>query len=88
MRATCPAHLPLQFTYYQHLALRRYCDVLPTFGHYDTEPSWCLEAQSVYVFRGADIQNILHFASDYSNHIVIQLEQNYCSTKHIVDSVL
>ncbi|ROT46962.1 ATP-dependent helicase [Candidatus Cardinium hertigii] len=44
------------------------------------------DAQSIYAFRGADIQNILHFASDYPHHQVTKLEQNYRSTQHIVDA--
>ncbi|MGI2298689.1 ATP-dependent helicase [Candidatus Cardinium hertigii] len=44
------------------------------------------DAQSIYAFRGADIQNILHFAHDYPHHQMIKLEQNYRSTQHIVDA--
>ncbi|MDN5246914.1 ATP-dependent helicase [Candidatus Cardinium sp. TP] len=43
------------------------------------------DAQSIYAFRGADIHNILHFSHDYPNHKMIKLEQNYRSTRHIVD---
>jgi len=42
------------------------------------------DAQSIYAFRGANIQNILNFRSDYSDHQVFKLEQNYRSTKTIV----
>ncbi len=42
------------------------------------------DAQSIYAFRGADIQNILNFEKDYSDLRVIKLEQNYRSTKNIV----
>ncbi len=42
------------------------------------------DAQSIYAFRGANIQNILNFKSDYPDHAVFKLEQNYRSTKHIV----
>lgn len=44
------------------------------------------DAQSIYAFRGADIQNILHFVHDYPDHQMIKLEQNYRSTQHIVDA--
>ncbi len=42
------------------------------------------DAQSIYSFRGANIQNILNFQSDYPDAIKIALEQNYRSTQHIV----
>jgi DNA helicase-2/ATP-dependent DNA helicase PcrA len=44
------------------------------------------DAQSIYAFRGADIQNILNFEKDYPDLRVIKLEQNYRSTKIIVDA--
>ncbi|MGY6523615.1 MAG: ATP-dependent helicase [Mongoliitalea sp.] len=42
------------------------------------------DAQSIYAFRGADIQNILNFERDYPDLFVVKLEQNYRSTKNIV----
>jgi len=42
------------------------------------------DAQSIYSFRGATIQNILNFQRDYSDAAIIKLEQNYRSTKNIV----
>jgi DNA helicase II / ATP-dependent DNA helicase PcrA len=44
------------------------------------------DAQSIYAFRGADITNILNFERDYADLRVIKLEQNYRSTKTIVDA--
>ena len=44
------------------------------------------DAQSIYAFRGANIQNILNFEKDYPELKVIKLEQNYRSTKNIVSA--
>ncbi len=44
------------------------------------------DAQSIYAFRGADIKNILNFEKDYPDLRVIKLEQNYRSTKVIVNA--
>lgn len=44
------------------------------------------DAQSIYKFRGSDITNILNFEKDYPESILIKLEQNYRSTKHILDA--
>jgi DNA helicase-2/ATP-dependent DNA helicase PcrA len=43
------------------------------------------DAQSIYAFRGADIQNILNFQKDYPDVKVFMLEQNYRSTQNIVN---
>ncbi len=42
------------------------------------------DAQSIYAFRGANIQNILNFKQDYPDVATFKLEQNYRSTKNIV----
>ncbi len=44
------------------------------------------DAQSIYAFRGADISNILNFEKDYPDLRIIKLEQNYRSTKNIVQA--
>jgi DNA helicase-2/ATP-dependent DNA helicase PcrA len=43
------------------------------------------DAQSIYAFRGANIQNILNFEKDYPDLKVFKLEQNYRSTQNIVN---
>ncbi len=44
------------------------------------------DAQSIYSFRGAQIQNILNFKNDYPDYQLFKLEQNYRSTQNIVDA--
>ncbi len=44
------------------------------------------DAQSIYSFRGARIENILNFQKDYPDHKVFKLEQNYRSTQTIVEA--
>ena len=44
------------------------------------------DAQSIYAFRGANINNILNFQKDYDNVKMYRLEQNYRSTKNIVEA--
>ena len=44
------------------------------------------DSQSIYAFRGAKIENILNFKRDYPEHHIFRLEQNYRSTKTIVDA--
>jgi len=44
------------------------------------------DAQSIYSFRGARIENILEFKNDYTDYQLFKLEQNYRSTQTIVDA--
>ena len=44
------------------------------------------DAQSIYAFRGANIQNILNFQKDYNECEMFKLEQNYRSTNNIVEA--
>jgi len=44
------------------------------------------DAQSIYSFRGAKIENILNFRNDYPGYNIFKLEQNYRSTQNIVNA--
>jgi DNA helicase-2/ATP-dependent DNA helicase PcrA len=44
------------------------------------------DAQSIYSFRGAKIENILNFRNDYQDYRLFKLEQNYRSTQNIVNA--
>jgi DNA helicase-2/ATP-dependent DNA helicase PcrA len=44
------------------------------------------DAQSIYAFRGANIENILNFEKDFPDVVTIKLEQNYRSTSNIVNA--
>ncbi len=44
------------------------------------------DAQSIYGFRGANIQNILNFQKDYPDALLFKLERNYRSTQNIVNA--
>ena len=44
------------------------------------------DAQSIYSFRGARIENILNFKNDYPDYRLFKLEQNYRSTRNIVNA--
>lgn len=59
-------------------SLERYCDTLTVV---------CDDQQSIYGWRGADINNILEFPRIYTDCNTISLERNYRSTKCIVKSI-
>ena len=66
--------------YSQYLILRKLAA-----GHHNI----CVvgdDSQSIYAFRGAQIQNILNFKKDYPECKVFRLERNYRSTRNIVDA--
>ncbi|MBN1599510.1 MAG: UvrD-helicase domain-containing protein [Bacteroidales bacterium] len=55
----------------------------------DTHKNVCVvgdDAQSIYSFRGAKIENILNFKNDYPGYTLYKLEQNYRSTQNIVNA--
>ncbi len=64
----------------QYVILRKLADVHQNI--------WVVgdDAQSIYAFRGANIQNIFAFQKDYPDHQTYKLEQNYRSTKNILDA--
>ncbi len=69
--------------YAQYLIVKKL--VPPDSGHQNI----CVvgdDAQSIYSFRGARIENILSFQSDYPGHKIFKLEQNYRSTQTIVNA--
>jgi DNA helicase-2/ATP-dependent DNA helicase PcrA len=63
-------------------------EIIKQFVLFDGSPlNVCIvgdDAQSIYSFRGATIQNIFQFEQDFDNTAVYKLEQNYRSTEHIV----
>ena len=65
-------------------------EILKQFTDYiDSPNNVCIvgdDAQSIYSFRGATIENILQFEQDFPNVQTFKLERNYRSTQHIVDA--
>lgn len=64
--------------------------IIKKLVHYEGSPSnICIvgdDAQSIYAFRGATIDNILNFEKDFPHLKTFKLEQNYRSTNHIVSA--
>jgi len=55
----------------------------------EKNPNLCVvgdDAQSIYSFRGAKVENIFNFQTDYPDHKIFKLEQNYRSTQTIVEA--
>ncbi len=66
-----------------------YCQYLITKKLASVHRNICVvgdDAQSIYAFRGAEIKNILKFEDDFDDLKVVKLEQNYRSTKNIVNA--
>ena len=65
-------------------------EIMRQFVNYDDSPrNICIvgdDAQSIYSFRGATIENILQFESDFPDVQTFKLERNYRSTQHIVEA--
>ena len=65
-------------------------EIVKLFINYEGSPNnICIvgdDAQSIYSFRGATIENILQFQNDYPNVKTFKLEQNYRSTNYIVQA--
>lgn len=65
-------------------------EIIKLFLNYNESPNnICIvgdDAQSIYSFRGATIENILKFERDFQNVVTFKLEQNYRSTSYIVEA--
>lgn len=90
----CPDVLARYQEHYQYILVDEYQDT--NYAQYiiirrlsQTHARVCVvgdDAQSIYSFRGAKIENILSFRNDYPDARTFKLEQNYRSTRTIVDA--
>ena len=71
---------------YQDTNYAQHCIVLQLAAQHQRVCVVGDDAQSIYSFRGAEIQNILNFKKDYNECKIIKLERNYRSTKTIVNA--
>ena len=90
--------IPKVLTYYQekykYLMVDEYQDTnaaqynivkLLALKHKNLAVVWD-DSQSIYSWRGANMQNIINFRRDYPNALIVKLEQNYRSTKTIINA--
>jgi DNA helicase-2/ATP-dependent DNA helicase PcrA len=74
---------------FQDTNFLQYAIVKKLVNYKDSKQNLCVvgdDAQSIYAFRGATIDNILDLEKDYPNLQTFKLEQNYRSTSHIVQA--
>lgn len=69
---------------YQDTNIAQYKIVRMLSGKYNNVSVVGDDAQSIYKWRGAEIENIFGFQKDYKEHKIFKLEQNYRSTKNIL----
>lgn len=69
---------------YQDTNIAQYLIVKLLSGKYNNVSVVGDDAQSIYKWRGAEIENIFEFQKDFKDHKIFKLEQNYRSTKNIL----